>query len=591
MSNTDVLKYWKLGRINMNPKANPWARQFFKDLQDLAEDEEMLGEPMDVGTPQATGRRAREEGIDVEAAEGPRLKGGRVSRPQRRQRRRNKEQPKAVQMADGGMKTMMLVMLKQLIINAKQLREIRGQLYDTYLVEAKAKPVVSMQQGGAAYAAAVKEKGKGHNLGPPAATVFVYLLKALMELEGKIKIVLATPVAEVRKLLRQCMEQIGATTTVGQAPAGYLEEELGAYVDMIGSGSKRLADCKICKTVNRFQPTLYARERSDGCGARLQEVILWAAIAAKNGMTFGGLISKGICSESHGADIFVAATALLGLSAPEDLFVDDPPEFELQYKGLNDFHRRFREGDVRKEDYDLYPGANVVVWERCLACALNDDKYDLSSFLTPQFMLLLRGSTTLLSRQPAWVSTARLEERPVVALHLRRGDVTPGDDLVNLSRSGVQQSRLTPDSWYFGVVEHIRSVLPHAEVHVFSSTEDTYDPEEFNGYRRRGMHVHLDGDILDPWATMAQAQVLVMAKSSFSHVPAILNTHCVVYQPYWHKPLANWIVALGEEDEAAAPPLEGAAGEAAAAHGGAAAPARPAFDAAALRACLAERGG
>ncbi|CAK0855833.1 unnamed protein product, partial [Prorocentrum cordatum] len=118
------------------------------------------------------------------------------------------------------------------------------------------------------------EKGKGHNLGPPAATVFVYLLKALMELEvgaqnrkgleqllqriehfepwdlvqmchvcrlekcydeGKIKIVLATPVAEVRKLLRQCMEQIGATTTVGQAPAGYLEEELGAYVDMIGS--------------------------------------------------------------------------------------------------------------------------------------------------------------------------------------------------------------------------------------------------------------------------------------------------------------------------------------------------------------------
>ncbi|CAK0793816.1 unnamed protein product, partial [Prorocentrum cordatum] len=158
-----------------------------------------LSEPMDVGTPQATGRRAREEGIDVEAAEGPRQKGGRVSRPQRRQRRRNKEQPKAVQMADGGMKAMILVMLKQLIINTKQLREIRGQLYDTYLLEAKAKPVVSMQQGGAAYAAAVKEKGKGHNLGPPAATVFVYLLKALMELEVG---------AQNRKGLEQLLQRI-----------------------------------------------------------------------------------------------------------------------------------------------------------------------------------------------------------------------------------------------------------------------------------------------------------------------------------------------------------------------------------------------
>lgn len=355
-------------------------------------------------------------------------------------------------------------------------------------------------------------------------------------------------------------------------------------------GSRRLADCQVCKTVNRFQPTLYAKERTDGCGARLQEAILWAAVAAKNGMLFGGLVSTGVCSESHGADIFTAATALLGLSVPEDLFTDEPPQFELEYKGLNDFHRRFKDGVVKKQDYDLYPGANVVVWERCVSCVLNDERhYELSDFLTPQFMRLLRGSTTLLSRQPAWMSTAHLEERPVVALHLRRGDVTPGDDLVNLSRSGEPESRLTPDSWYYSVVEHIRTVLPNADVHVFSSTENTYDPEEFNGYRRRGMQVHLDGDILDPWATMAQAKVLVMAKSSFSQVPAILNSNCVVYQSYWHKPLANWIVALGEE-EAATSPLEGFAGQAAAASNAATAR-RPPFDAEALRACLASAGG
>eukprot|EP00959_Pyramimonas_sp_CCMP1952_P138678 2902600-Pyramimonas_sp.AAC.1 len=51
--------------------------------------------------------------------------------------------------------------------------------------------------------------------------------------DAKAKIVLAVPDYNLRKLMKSSMEQIGAATTMGQAPAGYLEEELGAYADML----------------------------------------------------------------------------------------------------------------------------------------------------------------------------------------------------------------------------------------------------------------------------------------------------------------------------------------------------------------------
>jgi len=37
------------------------------------------------------------------------------------------------------------------------------------------------------------------------------------------------------------------------------------------------------------------------------------------------------------------------------------------------------------------------------------------------------------------------------------------------------------------------------------------------------------------------ADVLVTAASSFSHVAALVNPGCVVYQPMWRGPLAGWI--------------------------------------------------
>ena len=66
---------------------------------------------------------------------------------------------------------------------------------------------------------------------------------------------------------------------------------------------------------------------------------------------------------------------------------------------------------------------------------------------------------------------------------------------------------------------------------------------EFEAMRKRGVTVHLDGDPVSDWRHFVDAKVLVMAKSSFSHVPAILSRNCVVYDEFWHFRLERWLLA------------------------------------------------
>merc|ERR1711920_125526 len=123
---------------------------------------------------------------------------------------------------------------------------------------------------------------------------------------------------------------------------------------------------------------------------------------------------------------------------------------------------------------------------------------------------------------------------PRVALHIRRGDVVNNEK---------HKGRFSPDSWYYAHVDRIRRLMPEADVHVFSSTEGKWTLPDFQGYLDRNMTVHLDGDPLEAWAHFASVQVLVMAKSSFSQVPALLNPNCVIYQPepYGVIPLSGWL--------------------------------------------------
>jgi len=308
-----------------------------------------------------------------------------------------------------------------------------------------------------------------------------------------------------------------------------------------GRRARRVAwgECAICNLAPFERPTMYAKERADGCGARLQEIISWAGVAARSKLNFGGVITNGVrCQESHGADVFRAVSAVLGLKSPTDLFIEFPPKFDREYKGVNDFHKKFANGEKTMKEY--VPMGDVLVRDNCLACEL--DRGNLSDFLSPKLLFFLRSESKIGGRYENMTVKGRRENRPLVAVHVRRGDVRPGTPF-SLFTNEHDFQRLSPDDWYYEVVGRILKVLPNADVHVFSSTENKYSSSDFDGFRQRNMTVHLDGDILDAWAVMAHAKVLVMAKSAFSHVPAYLNTNCILFQPWWHKPLDGWILA------------------------------------------------
>jgi hypothetical protein len=59
-----------------------------------------------------------------------------------------------------------------------------------------------------------------------------------------------------------------------------------------------------------------------------------------------------------------------------------------------------------------------------------------------------------------------------------------------------------------------------------------------------GLRIIRGGDPLRSIELMAQADVLIMSKSSFSYVGGILNEKGIVYYParFWHPPLSSWII-------------------------------------------------
>merc|ERR1712032_1041874 len=101
-----------------------------------------------------------------------------------------------------------------------------------------------------------------------------------------------------------------------------------------------------------------------------------------------------------------------------------------------------------------------------------------------------------------------------VAIHLRRGDLNK------------RAQRHTPDRYYLRLADVVRKTFPTADIHLWSSTDVQAGPqwwksEDFDVYRKRGIEVHLDDDtLLEPWAHMARAHILIMSISTFSYVPA-----------------------------------------------------------------------
>jgi hypothetical protein len=116
-----------------------------------------------------------------------------------------------------------------------------------------------------------------------------------------------------------------------------------------------------------------------------------------------------------------------------------------------------------------------------------------------------------------------------VVIHIRRGDVTP---------CGKYSNRYLPNSHFLDILrKHVPRNLP---VSVFSVSK-AY--ERWDDFTEKGHSVHLDTELSEVWKAIMTADYVVLSKSSFSFIPAMLNPAAkVIYTPFMVKNLPGWEV-------------------------------------------------
>lgn len=123
--------------------------------------------------------------------------------------------------------------------------------------------------------------------------------------------------------------------------------------------------------------------------------------------------------------------------------------------------------------------------------------------------------------------------RPFIALHVRRGDVSQDQ----------HSGRYTSDSSVVMAMNRFKETtgldLP---IEVFSQGDET----TFAYLKDHGVtRFHLDVDVFESIHRMVSARGLIMGRSSFSYVAALLGKSEVAMDVWYHRPLSDWYVANG----------------------------------------------
>ena len=268
---------------------------------------------------------------------------------------------------------------------------------------------------------------------------------------------------------------------------------------------------------------MYAIERLDGLGQTLGSLILFMATAFSNSIGFGGLIHHHL-QRTNESD-FKTMSTLMGLEYL-DLVTATPPKFRTCLHGLAEYGNHVGSLSKMRGTLLLDVGATTRVRE-----------FASNSVMTPDFLSRLRAQSGI------WSVPAihfKPETKYQVAVHLRRGDITP-----NSTRYPpvIWQARWAADEEYLSVVEQVEAVLPAADIHFFSVLEKPWTKSDFDIFSSKAKHsVHLGNDAVSDWAHMAKADVLIMGPSSFSLVAALFNPKCVLkFKHFGESKLSDWI--------------------------------------------------
>ena len=118
-----------------------------------------------------------------------------------------------------------------------------------------------------------------------------------------------------------------------------------------------------------------------------------------------------------------------------------------------------------------------------------------------------------------------------VAVHVRRGDVsntneperfTTNDDIAKTTQQ---------------LVCAIRALGKTPSIHLYSEGSAA----QFGQLRDLNVQLHLNDCTFTTMKNLIDADVLLMAKSSFSYVAGLYSRGVVLYPPHWNPPLQDWL--------------------------------------------------
>lgn len=116
-----------------------------------------------------------------------------------------------------------------------------------------------------------------------------------------------------------------------------------------------------------------------------------------------------------------------------------------------------------------------------------------------------------------------------VAIHVRRGDIRKGD----------YTGRFTSAQKLKKVIQQIENVFGFNDYKIFIFCEEKQsDLEKLESENIQNIY-HLD--IFDVLDHLIHADLLVTSKSTISYIPALASSGIVIYEPYWHQPLPEWL--------------------------------------------------
>jgi hypothetical protein len=252
--------------------------------------------------------------------------------------------------------------------------------------------------------------------------------------------------------------------------------EGGAAVDAVGFEQKYIFDEKHQMFHNYFKGK---------SGKVVEEMLMAHAYIFHQNATYGG------CCGSLSIKMTAHEDLLDALGLKGALRFNCPRDFQAE-------NSRVRRSVIPR---DHYMAEDTRIW-------------------TPEYVDYLRSLVTYPNKKRSMYT---------IIVHMLRGNSSPCKE-----KSRGFHSYL-PNLHYQNLID--KYMKPGARVIIYTSAKSF---EDLNEFRIRGYEVNVDTSLKETWKEFVTADVMIMSRSDFSMVPAMVAQGTVVYTPFWHHSLRRW---------------------------------------------------